>query len=167
MKFRKIDNTSIDDIVAYAIAYQAKHRNVKIYIGTDSIAIGGYILYVTAIAFRTGREGAHVVYSKERVTSYRTSTGKPDLKTRLIRETQISCDVADQLIDSKAFQPEDLTIEMDYNNIVATVSKSVIPWATSMVVWKNIKFNLKFTDRGKVEEQYAVKAANHICKGSL
>lgn len=143
--------------------------DLKVHIGTDSIAIGGNVVYFTVVAFRSGKNGVHFVFTKEKVQSYRTGDGKPDLFTRLYRECSLTLDVANYLVESSVFTHDDVIIELDYNNLIETISNKVVNATKGWVIGSGYKCLVKYKENAtkpdQWEDQIAVKAANHLCQG--
>jgi predicted RNase H-related nuclease YkuK (DUF458 family) len=156
--WKNVNHNQINDIYHYILTEKVK-RNGKIHIGTDSIVIGKNIYYILAIAFRDGKNGAHFIYQKTKMETYRNANGKPDIFTRLWQEGRMTIDFAQELINRRIVIYDELVLEFDYNNIRETISKPLIP---SIVGWaKGLEFqNIML----KSDSQIAVKAANQICQ---
>jgi len=158
------------DLIEYCLQKRVQYSNdLKVHIGTDSIAIGGNVIYFTVVAFRAGKTGVHFIFTKEKVPSYRTGDGKPDLFTRLYRECTLTLDVAHLLIDANVFTHNDIIIELDYNNLVETISTKVVKATRGTVTGYGYtclaKYKENATKPDQWEDQIACKAANHLCQG--
>lgn len=169
MKFFSYNRQPID-LFQHCSDQKVKHGSkLKIHIGTDSVATAGSVHYFTVVAFRYGKNGAHFIYSKERVQSYRTENGKPDLFTRLLRECQLTMDVAIDLTDNNIISHEQIILEFDYNNLIETVSNKLVSAAKGWAVGYGFNYLMKYKDNANKPEQWAeqiaCKAANHLCQG--
>lgn len=173
MEFKNYKREKVD-LIQHCFEQKAKHKNLVVFIGTDSISVGGQVHYFTVVAFRYARNGAHFIYTKEKVPTYRQADGKPDIFTKLWRECQLTIDLSERLIAENVFNRDQIIIELDYNAVVETISNKLIPatkgWALNLgyqVLTKYGEYVLVEFEGGieKVEEQIAVKAANHLCQG--
>ena len=110
MQFRILDSQfKIDDGISYIKNYIAANPNLIVSIGCDSQNFRKYCAYVTAIALRTPKAGAHVIYQSQFVPKIK------DKYSRLWRETEESVSLAKILIDHGI--NIDL-IELDFNGAV-------------------------------------------------
>lgn len=143
--------------------------NLKVHIGTDSVVSGEWISYFTVVAFRHSRTGVHFIFSKEKVQRFRNENGKPDSFTRLWRECKLTMDVAQMLVDRGLLSKPEIIIELDYNNLIKTVSTPLISSTKGWAVGEGYQCLVKYKENAQRpdqwEEQIAVKAANHLCLG--
>jgi predicted RNase H-related nuclease YkuK (DUF458 family) len=165
MKFQYYDKQPVD-LVQHCFDMRVLHgEDLKIHIGTDSVAAHGFVYYFTVVAFRYGNRGVHFIFSKEKVQSYRTEGGKPDLFTRLLRECQLTVDTALLL---NGIPKEMIVLEFDYNNLIETVSNRLVTVAKGWALGYDFKFLMKYKENAhrpdQWESQIAVKAANHLCQ---
>lgn len=159
------------NLIEHCLQQKVQFGNkLKIHIGTDSIAKDGNVYYYSVIAFRHSNNGVHFIFSKEKVQSYRTGDGKPDLFTRLFRECQLTLDIANFLINDELFRRDDIIVELDYNNLVETISNKVVNATKGWVIGSGFKCLVKYKENAtkpdQWEDQIACKAANHLCQGS-
>lgn len=183
------------DLIQHCIEQRVAHSDLKVFIGTDSISIAGKIHYFLVIAFRYGRNGVHFIYTKEVIDSIRTKDGKPDVRRKLEKECEMSMFLAEYLVERGVFEIKDIIIELDYNNIVETLSKVLIPqtkgWAMAygFQCLCKIPHNHEYPKKTPTDDmvcignpeldkygkpvhpsdwtdvQIACKAANHLCQG--
>lgn len=154
----------------HCVQQKVIHKNLTVHIGTDSIAVGGFVYYFTVVAFIYGKEGSHFVFSKEKVQSYRTESGKPDLFTRLLRECQLTMDVAIDLTDNDILSKNQIILEFDYNNVIETISNKLVSAAKGWAAGHGFDYLMKFkenaTKSNEWADQVACKAANHLCQSA-
>lgn len=170
------------DLIAHCIEQRVTHSDLKVFVGTDSISLGGNIHYFSVVAFRYGKQGVHFVYTKETVPSFRKVDGKPDVFLKLWKECELSMALAEYLVEKNVFTRDDIIIELDYNNIAETLSKPLIPatkgWATSAgyQCLAKIPYNRNYPVKSDIGDmvkvgndwtdvQIACKAANYLCQG--
>ena len=169
MNFVTYDRKAVD-LIQHCLEQRVKRDNLTIFIGTDSISIAGIIHYYIVVAFRYDKNGAHFIFAKEKVPTYRQANGKPDVFTKLWRECQLTIEVAEVLVNKDIFRRDEIIIELDYNSVVDTLSKPLIPatkgWAVGLGYQVLTKYGEYAIVNGqRVDDQVAVKAANHLCKG--
>lgn len=181
-------------MIQHCLDQRAKFgRNLYAFIGTDSISVGGKITYYTVVAFRHDREGVHFIYSKEKIPTPRHGNGRPDIYSKLHKEFELTMVTARELVDNKVFSKDDIVLEFDYNGIAKTHSSSLIsvakgwaamdgypnvlskcstdPLPSSKILKDSDKYEyilLEFDgELVNIDQQIAVKAANHMCKASV
>lgn len=159
MQFVKVNREKVD-LMQHCIEQRARHPNLTTHIGCDSVVIGGKIWYVVVVAFRYGKNGAHFIFSKINVPTYRKYDNKPDIFTRLFQEAVYTLEIADFLVDNNIFMKDNLVLEFDYNNMHQTKSTPLVGAAAGMA--KGKEYNNIFL---KSDMQIACKAANQICQG--
>ena len=167
MKFYDYKRKEVD-LINHSLNQRAMFGNkLKIHIGTDSVAVGGNIVYFTVVAYRHSKNGVHFIFMKERVNKFRDGNQKPDIFTRLWRECKLTMDVATEL--TKIFKKDDIIIELDYNNLVETVSTKLVASTRGWAIGEGFKCLVKYKENAtrpdQWEDQLAVKAANHLCQG--
>lgn len=147
------------DLIQHCIEQRVAHPHLTVHLGCDSVVVGGQIYYVTVVAFRYGRNGAHFIFNKTKVPSYRKSDGKPDIFTRLMHETKSTIDLVQFLTERNIFIKEMLVLEFDFNNMRETKSREHVAiasgWASGFG-YENVYL--------KSDQQVACKAANQICQ---
>jgi len=150
MQFRILDSQfKIDDGISYIKNYIAANPNLIVSIGCDSQNFRKYCAYVTAIALRTPKAGAHVIYQSQFVPKIK------DKYSRLWRETEESVSLAKILIDHGINIG---LIELDFNKSKTAGSNMMIAPSVGYVV------GLGFTPLTKPDELIAVRAADCILK---
>ena len=168
MQFYNYTKENVDLFAIVAEQKRLHGQNLKVHIGTDSAAEGGSVHYFSVIAFRHSKTGVHFIYSKETVNSYRTESGKPDIFTRLLRECQLTMDIAVSLTDAGMLIHDDIMLEFDYNNLIETVSNKLVAAARGWATGYGFKFMVKYKANAhrpdQWEDQIAAKAANHLCQ---
>ena len=186
MKFQTYSRKEVD-LFQHCLEQKAKFgRDLLVFIGTDSISVGGQCHYFTVIAFRYGNNGAHIIFSKCKFPVQRKENGRPDIFSKLWKEVELTIEVANSLCDNKIFQKDELILEFDFNGLVKTVSTELVAAAKGYSMQKGYYQSLskcqtqaRVTDPDKLEfveifyqdeiikifEQVAVKAANHLCQG--
>ena len=156
------------NLIHHCLEQKAKHgENLSVFIGTDSLSIGGTVHYFVVIAFRYDHNGAHFIFSKEKVPTYRKPDGKPDIFTKLWRECQLTMELSESLVNQGIFTRNEIIIELDYNSVVETISKPLIPatkgWATGLGYQCLTKYGeYVFVNGERIYEQIAVKALRYI-----
>lgn len=168
MKFKNYNNQEVD-LFQVVSDQKLKHgNNLKIHVGTDSATRGESIIYFTVVAFRHSNDGVHFIYSKETIPRLRHEGGKPDSFTRLWRECKLSMEVAQQLVDSSLVVKDDIIVELDYNNLINTISTPLVSATRGWVIGEGFKCLVKYKDNANKpdqwSEQIAVKAADHLCQ---
>jgi len=110
MGFRSFSDGKPVDPVEWALQGLASEPRVRIVVGCDSQVLGGGTVYITTVLLRYPRNGAQVVYRRER-------TGRqPDLWTRLWGEVERSVNTAVHLRDVAGLPVTH--VDMDINSDV-------------------------------------------------
>lgn len=185
MKFQTYQRKEVD-LIQHCLEQKAKHgKDLLVFIGTDSISVGGQCHYFTVLAFRYGKSGAHFIFSKNKFPVIRLSDGKPDIYMKLWKEAVLTMEIAEFLTSERILSKDEIIIEFDYNGLVPTLSTSLSAgakgWASQLGYYALSKCNpnARVFDRSKLEyieiihcdellkisEQVAVKAANFLCQG--
>lgn len=133
------------DIVDHTLEQVNLHPNLKIYIGTDSQTHSETVVYVTAIVYRYGRNGAHYIYYKERVPKIK------DQFLRLYNEGLRTIETAEIIREEIPIAIE--ALEFDYANVKKTLSS---PLVSVFKGYQGATF--------KSGMMIATKAADHICR---
>lgn len=166
LKFKKPGHAPFDDVFEYCIVQTLK-PNLRVYIGTDSISKDGNLHYFTVIAFRTGRVGAHFIYNKTTLKSFKDEGGKPDIFNKLWTEARFTIELAELLVEKGIFTREAITLEFDYQSVTDTISKKLNPavtgWASGLGYAFTTKYNRDHQSLS-MPDQVAVKAANYLCQ---
>jgi predicted RNase H-related nuclease YkuK (DUF458 family) len=136
----------VDD---YVVSLLDRNPNVELHIGTDSQNYSRHTVYVTTVVFRYRKQGAHVIYNRERVPKIN------DLWTRLWTELERSTQIA-------LFLKNDLgidihQIDLDYNDNPRYASYKLKKAAMGYVE------SLGFKAKTKPNLLLATGAANVLC----
>lgn len=169
MQFKNYQRQDVD-LIQHCTEYKDKFPDLRIHIGCDSIAVNGKITYFLVIAFRFENNGAHFIYHKEIVPVSNKTDGKWGVFMKLRHEAELSINLANKLVEELVFTKDQIILELDFNNIIDTLYKGLIPemqgLATSMGFHTMVKFKEDLY-RGQIvtEDLIAVKAADHLCQG--
>lgn len=169
MQFKTYKKEDVD-LIQHCIKYKESHSDLKVHIGCDSIAVGGKITYFAVVAFRYATNGAHFIYHKEVVPITNKTNGKWGVFMKLRHEAELSITIANKLVDELIFTKDDIVLELDFNNVVDTLYKGLIPEMQGLATSMGFHTMVKFKDdlyRGQIvtEDLIAVKAADHLCQG--
>ena len=170
MQFRKMPNgintdedykgRKIDDVIQYIKDHLKKFPGepYHIFIGCDSQDTSRSSVYATAIVIHRVGKGAHVIYTRDRVKKIK------DTYLRLWGEPERAVVVAELLRTGGIeklilpFQPEGLTIDLDFNGDPKWLSNKVLAGAKGYIV------GLGFECRIKPDGWSATYAANKLCR---
>jgi len=169
MEFKNYKKETVD-LIQHCLSKKEQHPDLKVHIGCDSISVAGKITYFAVVAFRYGTNGAHFIYHKEVVPTTAKTKGKWGVFMKLRHEAELSIAIANKLVDELVFTKDDIVLELDFNNIVDTLYKGLIPEMQGLATSMGYHTMVKFKDdlyRGQVVTQdlIAVKAADHLCQG--
>lgn len=170
------------NLLHHCFEQKSLHKDLNVFIGTDSISISGKIHYFTVVAFRYGKNGVHFIYTKETIESIRKEDGKPDVFTKLWKECEMSMALANFFVERNVFDIDRIIIELDYNSVVDTLSKQLIPATKGWVLGagfqclakiphnhdypvKTSVYDMVCIEGEWTDVQIACKAANHLCQG--
>ncbi len=158
------------DLIEHCKEQKNLHPDLKVYIGTDSISVGGKINYFAVVAFRYETNGVHFIFHKEVVPTNSKNRGKWGVFMKLRHEAELSIAIANLLVDEVIFTKDDIVLELDFNNVVDTLYKGLIPEMQGLAMSMGFNTMVKFKDdlyRGQIVTQdlIAVKAADHLCQG--
>lgn len=157
LNFVKVNREKVD-LIEYCIKQRMNYPDLKVHVGCDSIVVGGNSWFVTVIAFRYGKNGAHFIFNKTRMSPFRMDNGKPDIFRRLLQETKFTMDLAEFLTSNSIFNKTELILEFDFNNMKETRSREHVAIAQG---WAS---GFGYTSYLKSDMQIACKAANQICQ---
>lgn len=156
MTFKTITRAEVD-LITHIYEQKSIHPNLSINVGCDSVSKNGWWYYVLVVSFRYGSNGAHFIFQKSKIKAIRTiqnGRSKPDLFTKLWKESEISIQCAEYLKENNIYID---AIEMDYNASPEWLSNKLLPatsgWAKGL--------GYEVLDKSCV--QIAIKAADHIC----
>jgi predicted RNase H-related nuclease YkuK (DUF458 family) len=147
--FRRLGNHQEVDLIPYVTAALQESNDIKIYIGSDSQTVGNYTIYATVIVLHYGNNGAHVLYSKERVNKVR------DTFARLWNEVERSMEVAEYMHNNGL--PRADYIDLDFNPDPKYRSNMVLRSAVGYVE------SMGYTPRTKPMAPAASYCADAIC----
>lgn len=92
MRFKFYNGSFIEDVETYIKDYVDKHKNVEVFIGTDSAKGSSdgkaMTIFVTTICFRHPSKGVHYIYSKTKEPKDK------DLFTKIWKEVEKTNEVA-------------------------------------------------------------------------
>lgn len=168
MQFKNYKKEDVD-LIQHCLEYKDKFPDLKVHIGCDSIAVNGKITYFTVVAFRYATNGVHFIYFKEVIPVSKKTEGKWGVFMKLRHEAELSISIAN-LLTEEIFTKDEIVLELDFNNIVDTLYKGLIPEMQGLATSMGYHTMVKFKDdlfRGQVvtEDLIAVKAADHLCQG--
>ena len=106
--FRTINGNKID-LASHIKEYLTTHKDVHIYVGSDSQNKAKTTTYVTTVVMYSPGKGGHIVYNKVR------SDRENDKRTRLIKETMMSLETANLIIDNDLPSPEFIDLDINGN----------------------------------------------------
>ena len=138
------------DLIKYTKQIISEHPDCKIYVGCDSQNVDKKTVYATAVVFRYGNNGAHVIYFKDDVKKIN------DLWTKLWGEVQRSIDVAGFLKFEGGI--EVYRIDLDYNKSPKHKSNVVLKAATGYVE------SLGYEYASKPDMLISISVANKLCR---
>jgi predicted RNase H-related nuclease YkuK (DUF458 family) len=148
-RFAKMSDGSKVDLNNYVRDYLLKNPEVEIYVGCDSQNYPRVTVYVSTIVFRFPNQGAHVLYTREKVAKI------TDIWTRLWNETERAIELALHLKDECHVEVKQ--IDMDYNSDESFASHKLISAAVGYAE------SLGFVARTKPDLLMAAWAANVLC----
>lgn len=147
--FKKESGEIVGDIIEYTIKILREHKDVKIFVGTDSQNKKYNTTYVTCVAYKYGTRGAHFVYYRDNIKKMR------DRRTRLWGEVERSIEVARHL-EANNLKVE--CVEFDFNEKELARSHDMVAAACGYATGYGFKSNVK------PETQSACRASDHMCK---
>ncbi|MFK7756253.1 MAG: ribonuclease H-like YkuK family protein [Flavobacteriales bacterium] len=137
------------DLLTHIESIKANCPEVKIHIGCDSQNYRLHTVYVTTVVFRYPRNGAHVIYLKERVPKIQ------DLWTKLWGELERSAELGLKIREEYGIAVEQ--IDLDYNADPSYPSHKLLSAASGYLS------SLGFNAKAKPDLLMAVWAANSLC----
>ncbi len=126
-----------------------QNPNVELHIGTDSQNYSKHTVYVTTVVFRFVKQGAHVIYKKDRVPKI------TNIWTRLWSELERSTNLALYLKNDCGIDVHQ--IDLDYNDNPRYASYKLKKAAVGYVE------SLGFSAKTKPNLLMATGAANVLC----
>lgn len=150
--FRIMGNGSAVDVLSHVRNVLDSAQDVEVLVGTDSHNRAYHTVYSTAIVLRFPKNGAHVIYRRERAPKV------TDLWTRLWGEVERSLHVAGALRTAGAIPVQ--RIDMDLNSNARFGSHKLHTAAVGYVR------ACGYEPRTKPELLIATWAANILCQGS-
>jgi predicted RNase H-related nuclease YkuK (DUF458 family) len=147
--YRKMGCGTSVEIDIYTPSILNTNPNIELYIGTDSQNYSSHTVYVTTIVFRYQKQGAHVIYKRDRVPKIN------DLWTRLWTELERSTTLALFLKNDCGIDIHQ--IDLDYNENPRFASYKLHKAAVGYVE------SLGFKAKTKPSLLLATGAANVLC----
>lgn len=147
--FKTEEGQVVGDPISYTLKILREHKDVKIYVGTDSQNKKYNTTYVTCIAYKYGTRGAHFIYFRENIKKIR------DRRVRLWGEVERSIEIS-QFIEENNLKVE--CVEFDFNEKEMARSHDMVAAACGYAEGLGFKSNVK------PETQCAVRASDHMCK---
>lgn len=148
MPFRNEYNPKkVIDPIKYSLNYLAENPGCEIYVGCDSQNKDRYTVYVTAICYRVGTRGVHVIYHKDKVERVN------NIHVRLWSECERAIEVADMLSNNNVPIHQ---VELDYNDQEGVESNKLVKAGRGYIK------GLGYRAGVKPEELVAARAADHI-----
>lgn len=128
MVWKLLYDKSEVDLISYVKDYIASHRDVQIFIGTDSQNKSSTSHYAMVIVLYNQGKGGHVLYSKQIIPRIK------DRIQRLLKEVELSIEVAGLLREAGISRT--LTIDLDLNPDNKYMSNKILTsalgWCVSM-----------------------------------
>jgi len=147
--FKTMNDHTPVQLLEYVSGSVEKNSNLKIYVGTDSQNYKNSTVYVSTVVLRYERNGAQVLYERERVDKI------TDRWTRLWNELQRSIDLAGYLREQGGVTIEQ--IDLDYNSDPQYFSNKLFSAAVGYVQ------AMGYVPKTKPNMLMATWAANVLC----
>ena len=106
-QFKKFSNREKIDIIPYIKEYINGHKNVNIWIGTDSQNRKHNTIYALVICLRIEGKGAHLLYTKYEVPRIKEN------RDRLIKETFDTIEMAEYIKEQIGIKCEFLDLDLN------------------------------------------------------
>lgn len=149
MKVFKLEGGEMVNVISHSLDTLKRHRDAKIYVGTDSQNKRHVTCYVVVVAYRYGTRGTHYIYHR-----YNTKRIK-DRWQRLWKEVELSVEIARELEESNL---KVHCIDLDFNRKEIARSSDMVAAARGYVIGSGFDCTVK------PEEQVASRAADHIVR---
>ena len=147
--FKSLGNNKVVDLVPYLKEKLAERDDIAIYIGSDSQNVGDKTIYAGVIVLHYGRNGGHVIYTKQKFTRIK------DRFTKLWKEVEISIEIA-QFLDSHGIHAT--YIDIDLNPDPKYKSNGILRSAIGLVE------SMGYTARSKPDACAASYVADRLCQ---
>jgi hypothetical protein len=151
--FKKASDGSKVDLVNYTRQILSEHPECEIYVGCDSQNVDKQTVYATAVVFRYGRNGAHVIYFKDGVKRIK------DLRIKLMGEVERSINVSEFLKNEAGITI--FRIDLDYNKDPKHRSNIVLKDAVGYVEGMGYKC------ASKPDMLISIRVANKLCRKAV
>jgi predicted RNase H-related nuclease YkuK (DUF458 family) len=149
--FRKLgDHSKVTDLGTYIQEQITTHKDVKIYVGSDSHNTITETRLATVIVMHYGNSGAHVLYNKSAIPIIE------DRFTRLWLEVTSSVDTAKFLTEECKVKVN--YVDLDLNDDPKYKSNSILRAALGYTE------GMGFTARWKPFSPYSISIADSICR---
>lgn len=158
-KSRTNDQPVPGGLIAYAAKIVGEHPDVKIHVGTDSQNESSrrgknrnrkVTIYATAVVFRYGTRGAHIVYIKDKVPAIK------DNWTRLWQEIERTREVVHYITTNSSLNI--YQVDLDFNEDETEFSNKLLASG------KGLFLGMGFNVGTKPELLVATRAADHIVR---
>lgn len=150
--FRTVNNRSVN-LISEITEEVRRNPDVKIYIGTDAQEKSDDYCYVSAVVFRHGKRGAHVIYRTEKHK-------KTNNYQKLSREGEMTIKLAD-FIREKLPLVKIEALEFDFNNDFETESTNHVATFKGWAEGLNYRAKVKCVGG---ECLLSIRAADNIVK---
>ena len=137
------------DLIDKVVSMRSIYPQCEVHLGCDSQNIGKHTVYVIAVVFRFPSNGAHVIYTKEKVPAVR------DLWTKLWGETDRAVQLAEFLRLKVGVRVKQ--IDLDYNEDPGYPSHKILGAAEGYVK------SLGYIPKAKPHLLMAAWAADVLC----
>ena len=147
--FKSLSNNKPVDLIPYLKEKLSEREDIAIYVGCDSQNVGDKTIYAAVIVLHYGRNGGHVIYTKEKFFRIK------DRFTKLWKEVEISLEVA-QFLDAHGIHAN--FIDIDLNPDPKYKSNSILRSAVGLVE------SMGYTARAKPDACAASYIADKLCQ---
>ncbi len=137
-QFKKFSNREKIDIIPYIQEYINGHKDVNIWIGTDSQNRRHNTVYALVICLRIEGKGAHLLYTKFEVPRIK------DNRERLIQETWLTIEMAEYIKEQTGIRCEFLDLDLNPDPIYG--SNTALSACTGMCNGYGYEFRHKGND---------------------
>jgi predicted RNase H-related nuclease YkuK (DUF458 family) len=151
-RFKVMGGHLVHDVCDY-VAVMCQERilgsDLEIHVGCDSQNFRRHTIYVTTVVFRYPRNGAHVIFRKERVPKI------DDMWTKLWGETERSVALANLILEENEIRVDQ--IDLDFNSDSSYPSHKLISASRGYIT------SLGYASTVKPDLQMAAWAADVLC----
>lgn len=148
--FRLMSSGRSVDLIEHIEHMRLKFPLAEVHLGCDSQNTGKRTTYVTAVVFRFAKNGAHVIYRRERIPRIN------DMWTKLWGETERSVMHANFIHEELSFRVKQ--IDLDFNSDPAFPSNKLLGASEGYIK------SLGYVPKAKPHLLMAAWAANVLCQ---